>query len=73
LFVFETCAATIPASSSTRRKLRALRNTPDISARMENMAMKNIPLAIMTSIKEKAARAARSAEGRAVGDVMRDA
>jgi hypothetical protein len=37
------------------------------------MAMKNIPLAIMTSIKEKAARAARSAEGRAVGDVMRDA
>ena len=37
------------------------------------MAMKNIPLAIMTSIKEKAALAARRAEGRGVRGVMPDA
>jgi hypothetical protein len=50
-----------------------LRNTPDISARMENTAMKNIPQAIMTSSKEKPACAERSGEGRAARGVMRDA
>ena len=73
LLVFETCAATMPASSSTRRKLRALRSTPDIIARMANTAMKNIPQAIMTSSKEKAARAEWSGEGREARGVMREA
>ena len=71
--MFETCAATIPTSNSTRRKLRALRNTPDISARIENTAMKNIPQAIMTSSKEKAACAERSGEERGARAVMHDA
>jgi hypothetical protein len=44
----------MPASSATRRKLRALRSTPDIIARIAKMAMKNTPQAIMTSNKEKA-------------------
>src|ERR1035438_2652526 len=65
----------MPASSSTRRKRRALRSTLEIIARIANTHMKNIPQATMTSTKEKAARGrgAPSGEGREAGGVMGDA
>ena len=52
----------MPASSSTRRKLRALRSTLETIARMAKMAMKKMPQAIMTSSRQKAVRERGSEE-----------
>jgi hypothetical protein len=50
----EKNAATLPASTSGRCSARALRSPFDNTLRIAKMQMNNTPIAIITSINEKA-------------------